>query len=50
MIWAPKLGLGKKSNILCFLVMCYHLTKFEIIFAFMVVGRLQAALILIIDS
>ena len=48
MVWAPKLGLGKESNIFCFLVMCYHLTKFGIIFSFVVVSHLQAALIPIV--
>ena len=45
MVWAPKLGLGKKSSIFCFLVMYYHLIKFEIIFPFVVVSHLQAVLI-----
>ena len=37
-VWASKLGLGKKRNIRCFLVIYYHLLNFKIIFSWLVVS------------
>ena len=37
-VWVPKLSLGKKSNIQCFFVICYHLMNFEITYSWLVVS------------
>ena len=41
-VWVPKLSLGKKSNIQCFFVICYHLMNFEITYSWLVVSKYKA--------